>query len=51
MLVDINESGNEKTASEIRKLGVRCYTIKCDLSKKDQIKETVDRVCKLWLIE
>lgn len=46
VLVDINEAGNEKTASEVKKLGVRCYTIRCDLSKKEQIKETVDRVKK-----
>jgi len=44
ILWDINEKGNEETAEEIKKFDGVVHTYTVDLSRKDEIYSTADKV-------
>ncbi|GMS93573.1 hypothetical protein PENTCL1PPCAC_15748, partial [Pristionchus entomophagus] len=46
VLWDVNEKGNEETKIMLGKSGVKVYTYTLDLSKKEQINATAERVKK-----
>lgn len=47
VLWDINEKGLLETSDECRRLGVRVYTYVVDLSKREEVIKTADKVCFL----
>ncbi|VVC43046.1 Hypothetical protein CINCED_3A025870 [Cinara cedri] len=44
--LDINEEGNDKTAQMVKETGAVVASYKCDISKRDQIKDIHQRVKK-----
>ncbi|XP_053549629.1 retinol dehydrogenase 10-like [Bombina bombina] len=44
VLWDTNEKGNESTAKKARDLGAKVYTYTCDVSHKETVYETAERV-------
>ncbi|XP_064597420.1 epidermal retinol dehydrogenase 2-like [Liolophura sinensis] len=46
VLWDINESGNQETADEVKKYGARVYAYTVDLSKRDEVYKTAEQVKK-----
>lgn len=44
VLWDINEEGNQETAAEIKKFGGQVTTYTVDLSKREDIYSTADKV-------
>jgi len=43
---DINDEAMQKVANEVRAEGVKCYTYFCDISKREKIYETANKVKK-----
>lgn len=48
VLWDVNSEGNEETAEEIKKMGKTCYTYTVDLSIKDEVYKTAEKVRKAF---
>jgi all-trans-retinol dehydrogenase (NAD+) len=46
VLWDINAKDNEETASQIRESGGVCHTYKCDVSDRETVYRTADKVLK-----
>ena len=44
VLWDINEEGNEETASQVKEFGANALTYTVDLSKREDIYRTADKV-------
>jgi hypothetical protein len=44
---DFNGTENEKTASELRAMGVLVYPYEVDVSDKDKVSQAAQRVCVL----
>lgn len=48
VLWDVNSEGNEETAEEIKKMGKTCYAYTVDLSIKDEVYKTAEKVRKTF---
>lgn len=46
VLWDIDTEGNEKTAVQVRELGAKVYAYTCDVSRRQDVYHTADRVRK-----
>lgn len=54
VLWDINEEGNEETASQVKEFGAKVLTYTVDLSKREDIYRTADKVLTklvFWMMD